>query len=152
MDADKFQASLEELLKAIKVETAYIDGEEGQLGRTLRALLPIDDDGDMVLTEIILMPYTEDADLLQIYTTMILEIGPGYEALKEMILDWNLTCEIGAFGIYRQGRQFYHKYTYPVPRDIDPDEMAKEAFYLMNLIHAAIADHYEDAMRLSGHQ
>ena len=43
---------------------------------------------------------------------MIVEIGPGYEALKEMLLDWNLTARLGAFGIYRQQRQLYHKYNY----------------------------------------
>ena len=152
MDADKFQESLEDLLKKIGAETAYIDGEEGQLGRTLRALLPIDDRGNKVLTEIILMPYTEETDLLGIYTTMVLEIGLGYEALKDMILDWNLTCKIGAFGIYRQGLQLYHKYTYPVPMEVPPDEMALEVFYLINLIQDAIAEHYEDALHLSGYQ
>ena len=40
---------------------------------------------------------------------MIAETGLGYEALKEMLPDWNLTCPIGAFGIYRRARQFYHK-------------------------------------------
>ena len=81
---------------------------------------------------------------------MIAKIGPGYEALKEMLLDWNLTCPIGAFGIYREGRQFYHKYNYLMPTDGDPKEMAKEIFYVIHLVRDVIAETFPDAVRLSG--
>ena len=78
MDADKFLTALECLLKQIGLETAYIDGQEPQVGNTLRTLLPVTDAGDAVLLEVMLAPYTDDALLLQLYSTMITEIGPGY--------------------------------------------------------------------------
>ena len=112
MDADKFQNALDNLLKKVGVQTAVLEGVEPQIGNTLRALLPVTEAGDVVLTEIMMGPYTDDALLLEIYSTMIVEIGPGYEALKEMLLDWNLTAALGAFGIYRQQKQLYHKYNY----------------------------------------
>ena len=152
MDVNKFQTSLENLLKRTGVETAVIDGEDPQIGSTLRALMPVTERGDAVLTEVMVGPYTEDALLLQIYSTMILEIGPGYEALKEMILDWNLVAPLGAFGIYRQQRQLYHKYNYIIPIDAVPEEMAAEIFYLMNLVLDVVAARFPDAVRLSGHQ
>ena len=152
MDADKFQNALENLLKKAGVQTAELEGVEPQIGNTLRALLPVTEAGDVVLTEIMMGPYTDDALLLEIYSTMIVEIGPGYEALKEMLLDWNLTARLGAFGIYRQQRQLYHKYNYIIPTDADPDEMAEEIFYLMNLVLDVIAERFPDAVRLSGHQ
>ena len=152
MDVNKFQTSLENLLKRTGVETAVIDGEDPQIGSTLRALMPVTEAGDAVLTEVMVGPYTEDALLLQIYSTMILEIGPGYEALKEMILDWNLVAPLGAFGIYRQQRQLYHKYNYIIPIDAVPGEMASEIFYLMNLVLDVVAARFPDAVRLSGHQ
>ena len=152
MDAKKFQTALDNLLKKIGVQTATLDGVEPQIGDTLRALLPVTEAGDVVLTEVMMAPYTEDALLLQIYSTMIVEIGPGYEALKEMLLDWNLTAPLGAFGIYRQERQFYHKYNYIIPTDGDPDEMAAEVFYLMNLVLDVISARFPDAVRLSGHK
>ena len=98
MDVNKFQNALEDLLKKAGAETAFLEGIEPQLGNTLRTLLPVTEAGDMVLTEVMMAPFTEDALLLQIYSTMIIEIGPGYEALKEMLLDWNLTAPLGAFG------------------------------------------------------
>lgn len=151
MDVNKFLEVLEEMLNQINIETAIVDGEEPQIGNTLRALMPVSDNGEKVLTEMAVAPFTEDANLLQIYTTMILEIGPGYEALKEMLLDWNLTCSLGAFGIYRKGKQFYHKYNYMLPVDVPPEEMAAEVFYLLNLLLVTVSEVFPDAVRLSGH-
>ena len=150
MDADKFLTALESLMKQIGLETAFIAGQDPQIGNTLRTLLPVTDVGDAVLLEVMLAPYTDDALLLQLYSTMIAEIGPGYEALKEMLLDWNLTCTLGAFGIYRQGRQLYHKYNYILPVDGEPEEIASEVFYLISLIRDAIALRFPDAVRISG--
>ena len=150
MDISIFITELEALLKKMEYETAVLKGEEIQLGDTLRAMLPVDDAGNKVLLEIMALPYTEDALLLQIFTTMIAEIGPGYEALKEMLLDWNLNSPLGAFGIYRRGRQFYHKYNYPMPADGDPKQMAVEVFFIIHLIRDVIADVFPDAVRLSG--
>lgn len=150
MNIDRFITELETLLKKMEYETAILKGEEIQLGDTLRVLLPVDETGNIVLMEIMALPYTEDALLLQLYSTMIAEIGPGYEALKEMLLDWNLNSPLGAFGIYRQGRQFFHKYNYPMPADGDPKEMAVEVFYIIHLIRDVIGQIFPDAVRLSG--
>ena len=118
MDAPKVREFLDLLAKQIEeleMETKLdVAQSEAQLGPTLRTLLPmIGSKGDVALTEILVTQWDDDSDLLFFYTTMIMEIGPGYEALKEMVLDWNLESPVGAFGIYRQGRQFYHKYTFP---------------------------------------
>ncbi len=150
MDINQFFAELDKLLKQIGLQTAALQGKEPQIGITLRTLLPVTEKGDMVMLEFMAAPYTEDANILQIFTTLIPEIGPGYEALKEMTLDWNLTCRLGAFGIYREGRQFYHKYNYPMPLDVPADEMALEIFYLIHLIQDEIIEVYPDAVRLSG--
>ena len=150
MDINKFFAELEKLLKQIGLQTAVLQGKPPQIGVTLRTLLPVTENGDMVMLEFMAAPYTEDANVLQLYTTMIPEIGPGFEALKDALLDWNLTCRIGAFGIFREGRQFYHKYNYPMPMDVPADEMALEIFYLIHLVQDAIIQVYPDAVLLSG--
>lgn len=152
MDIDKFQTELESLLKADNIETAMRKEDDPPIGTVLRALLPVTKEGDMVLTEIMVAPFTEGALLLQLYSTMIMEIGPGYEAVKEMLLEWNLVSPLGAFGIYRKERQLYHKYTYPFPEDSDPAEMAPEVYYILAHVQDVIADIYPDAVRLSGHQ
>ena len=150
MDIHVFFTELDALFKKMEYETASLKGEEIQLGDTLRVMLPIDEAGNKVLMEIMAMSYTDDAILVQIYSTMIAEIGPGYEALKEMLLDWNLMAPIGAFGIYRPQRQFYHKYNYPIPTEGDPKQMAVEIFYIIHLIQDTIANIFPDAVRLSG--
>ena len=150
MDIHVFFTELEALLKKMEYETATLKGEDIQLGDTLRAMLPVDAAGNKVLLEVMVIPYTDDALLVQIYSTMIAEIGPGYEAVKEMLLDWNLTCPLGAFGIYRQARQFYHKYNYMLPTDGIPKEMAVEIFYIIHLIQDVIGQYFPDVVRISG--
>ncbi len=150
MDIIAFLNDLEELLKKMGYQTARLEGEEPQIGETVRAMVPVDDAGNKVLLEVLAVAYDDETLLIQIYTTMIAEIGPGYEALKEMTLDWNLACPIGAFGIYRQNRQFYHKYNYLLPTDGDPKERAMEVFYVIHLVRDVIADIFPDVVRLSG--
>ncbi len=150
MDVIAFLNKLEELLKQMGYETATLKGEAPQIGDTLRAMVPVDEAGNRVLLEVLVGEYNEHTILIQICTTMIAEIGPGYEALKEMLLDWNLTCPIGAFGIYRQARQFYHKYNYLVPKDGDAEACSKEIFYIIHLALDVIAAVFPDAVRLSG--
>ncbi len=149
-DVKQFQAALDARLKELTLETAYFDNGPESIGDTLRVLLPVTDDGDIVLTEILATPWVEDCDLLHFYSTIIVEIGPGYEALKEMMLDWNLACPLGAFGIYRQTRQFYHKYTLALPKDTDLGTLPERAFYLLNLIAAVISERLPEAVKLSG--
>lgn len=150
MDNTVFLTELEKLLQKMDYETAVIKNDDPNLGDSLRALVPVDEAGNKILLEVMSFPYAEHANLVQIYSTMIMEIGPGYEALKEMLLEWNLTCPIGAFGIFRQDRQFYHKYNYLMPTDADPKEMAPEIFYVIHLVRDVIANVFPDAVRLSG--
>ena len=142
---------LEERLKGLKVETGRLPGEDDQIGDTLRALLPVTEAGDVVLMEVMVTPFDEGMALLHLYTTLIMEIGPGYEALKEMLLDWNLESPIGAFGIFRPERQFCHRYTVPFPAEVPAGELAEEAYYLVGQCYAVISRVFPDAVRLSGH-
>ena len=150
MNNNLFLTELEKLLKKMDYETFLVKNDDPDLGNTLRALVPVDEAGNKVLLEVMELPYDEHAILVQIYSTMITEIGPGYEALKEMTLEWNLICPIGAFGIYREERQFFHKYNYLMPTDEDEKEMAMEVFYIIHLVRDVIAEIFPDAVRLSG--
>lgn len=149
MDITEFLNALEKLLKEDGMETAMVEGTEVQIGNTLRAMMPVTENGDRVLLEFMVAPYSEDANLLQIYSTMISEIGSGYDALKEALLDWNLICPLGAFGIYKPLKQLYHKYNYLMPVDVPGDEMALEILYILDLVQEAIAQVFPEAVRLS---
>ena len=154
MKADQvktMQQELEERFQKLNIETAWLEGEEGQIGDTLRALLPVTKTGDHVLLEVMVTRLDEDMVLLDLFISLIMEVGPGYEALKETMLDWNLDSPIGAFGIYRPGRTFYHRYTFPFPCDALPEELASQAAYLIDRCYDVVAAVFPEAVRISGH-
>ena len=147
-----FQENLARQIAELNMETNVAPGSgEPQIGDTLRTLLPVNGGSDVVMTEILVSEFNEDSNCLVLYTTMIMEIGPGYEALKEMLLDWNLTCPLGSFGIFRQGRQFYHKYLFPFPKNLPAKKLADRAMYLLELLYDVISERFPEAVRLSGH-
>ena len=148
MDIDQFLNELENLLKEDGMKTGMFEGTEVQIGNTLRAMLPVTDDGDCVLLEVMAAPYSEDAHLLQIFSTILTDVGPKYEALLDRMQDWNLVCPLGAFGIYKQMMHLYHKYNYLIPVDVAPKEMAEEILYIIDLVQEAIMQVYPDAVRL----
>ncbi len=149
MDKDIFFTELETLMKEMGYPTLRMKVEGPEIGETLRALMPVDDMGNNVLLEVMIVVYNQHTMLIQIYTTMITEIGPGYEALKEMALQWNLTCRIGAFGIYPPKKQFYHKYNYLLSSDEEPKDMAEEIFYIIHLVMDVITEIFPEAVRIS---
>ena len=120
MDVEDFLNQLNDLLKRFGLETAFLEGVEPQVGDTLRAMVPMSTEGD----------------------------ESGFDALQKALLDWNLTCPIGAFGIYLEKWHLYHKYNYPMPLEIDPAEMALEAFYILNLILDTIYVIYPQTVKL----
>ena len=151
LQVGRFQKALEAKLGELGIETAHVDGSGGmQLGDTLRALLTVNDGGSVALLEVVVTQYADRYDLLHFYTTMLAEMGPGYEALKEVLLDWNLSMPLGAFGIYRQARQLYHSYSYPFPAGADPEALAETAMDLVGMIYDTVTGRYEDAARLAG--
>ena len=151
-DVRAFQQALAKQIEELNMETNTAEGAGGaQIGDTLRTLLPVNEGHEVVLTEILVSDFNAESDCLVFYTTMIMEIGPGYEALKEMLLDWNLLCPLGAFGIFRQGRQFYHKLALPFPKETAPEALADQAMYLLELLYDVISERFPEAVRLSGH-
>lgn len=154
MNADQVKTMMEELearFHKLNIETAWLSGEENQIGETLRALLPVTKKGEHVLLEVMVTRLDEDMDLLDLFTSLIMEIGPGYEELKEVMLDWNLDSPIGAFGIYRPSRTFYHRYTFPFPSGALPEELASQAAYLIDRCYEVTATVFPEAVRISGH-
>ena len=151
-DVLQFQKELAKQIEELNMETKMAEGTGGaQIGDTLRTLLPVSEGRDVVLTEILVSSFNAESDCLVFYTTMIMEIGPGYEALKELLLDWNLTCPLGSFGIFRPARQFYHKFVLPFPKETAPQALADRAMYLLEVLYEVISERFPEAVQLSGH-
>ena len=145
-----FQKLLEEKLHEIGLETILVEGTEEQIGDTLRLLAPLSEAGDAAIMEVMLVPYTDEADLLILYSTLFQYAPEQREALMEKLLEWNLTCPLGAFGLYMEERHFYHKYSVLVPLGTTPPALAETAMELLDALYALISVQYEEAARLGG--
>lgn len=146
-----FFGRLEDQLHELGIETTYVEGIHGpQIGDTLRILFPITDEGHPVLTEIMVTEFTDDLDLLHIYSTLILKCADRGSELLQKLNEWNLLCPIGAYGIYDEDgeRQLFHKYTAPIDRDAD-EGLADEAMLLLELIHGVLSGQYDEFIEYS---
>ena len=145
-----FLKRLEEKLQRLGLKTVVEPGGGApQIGDTLRTLLPTGE-GEAVLMEFTLTSYDERSDLLHFYTTILMHMEGEGAPLRSALLEWNILCPLGAFGIFLEGGQFYHKYTLPVPQDILPETLAEQAMYLADLIMDVITDRYPEIVRLGG--
>ena len=85
-------------------------GEEGRVS-VLRIVLPLPTIGENVLTELIQNRLLEKGALLQIYTTMLLDIPSVCNvSLGQYLIEENFLCPLGSFGLFTEAGQLYHKY------------------------------------------
>ena len=141
----QFFRKLEDLIHELDIETTYVEGIHApQIGDTLRILLPVTEEGHPVISEVMLTEFTEEDDLLFLYTTVIAAFSEKAAELPQKLSEWNLLCPLGAFGIYEDEGQLFHKYTLPIPKDTDPDELAEETMYLLELIYSVLSDKYPE--------
>ena len=135
---------LEALLHELEIETAYVEGVRGpQIGDTLRILLPVTEQGHPVLTEIMVTEFTDDLDLLHLYSTLIVRCNDQITELTQKLSEWNILCPLGAYGIYEEDgtRQLFHKYTFPLDRN-DTEGFSDTAMLLIELIHGVLSEQY----------
>ncbi len=143
----RFFRKLEDLIHELDIETTYVEGIRApQIGDTLRILLPVTEEGHPVISEVMLTGFTEEADLLLLYSTVIAALSEKAAELPQKLSEWNLLCPLGAFGIYEEEGQLFHKYTLPVPKDMDPEELAEEAMYLLELIYGVLSEKYPELL------
>ncbi len=138
-----FFAELEKKLGELGVESTYVDGAGGpQTGDTLRVLFPVTEEGHAAITELMVTSFAEDLDLLIIYSTVVAELNEKAGELPQKLIEWNLDCPLGAFGVYREENQLYHKYSVPFDRDKAPGDLAEEAMTLLSVLFEVLSAHY----------
>ena len=143
----QFFRKLEDQLHELEIETTYVEGVHSpQIGDTLRILLPITEEGHPVLTEVMVTEFTEDLDLLHIYSTLIVRCTDNVVELPQKLSEWNILSPLGAYGIYEEEgvRQLFHKYTAPLDPDIAAEDLANEAMLLIELIHGVLSEKYPE--------
>jgi hypothetical protein len=149
-DRATFFKLLEKDIQESHIETNLVPPHD-DMSEDLRAMLPVTDEGDPCLLEIMTSKFVEDAELLVFYTTMIANIGPGYENLLDALHQWNLDCPLGLFGIYEaQGmKQLYHKYTILYDPDIDPGDLAETAMFHLMILYEVISRKFPEARAIA---
>lgn len=144
-DVQAFRRALSEKLRALGIETTELEGfGPPQIGGTLRVLLPISD-REVVITDFLLFTFETDNDLLQLYTTVLAELGDDADMLTKRLVEWNAVCPLGHFGIPAQERRLYHRYTLPVEKRTDPGALADRALLLLSLVREIVAGKYPEA-------
>ena len=146
----QFLQKLEAMIREGDIETNLVPPHDN-MGETLRALLPVTDEGDASLLEIMAAPYAEQADVLIFYITMIAKINAGYEELLRILPEWNLECPLGAFGIFdNEGiHQLFFKYSILFDPEIDPEELAETAMFHVTLLYEIVSRQYKEAYRIA---
>lgn len=118
---------IQEQLEKENFSTELKQSEQGPVLRTVIPLLEEDEQGQ-VLVEICALTYNDQIDLIQIFSTMLLEPGPGLDALRAQLNDWNLVAIAGAYGIYEKMGQLYHKYNVAIDNTWNLEGKADQAF------------------------
>ena len=91
-----------------------------------------------------LTEFAEDLDMLFLYSTVLPLRAGAAAGLSEKLSEWNLLCPLGAYGIYAEEGQLFHKYTLPFPREMDPDLLAEDAMMLLELVHGVLSQKYPE--------
>ena len=143
--AHQFFQALDQKIQELGIETTYVEGiRSPQIGDTLRILLPVTEEGHPVITEVMVTELADDLDLLHLYSTLIVTLNEKASELPGKLSEWNLLCPLGAYGIYEEERQLFHKYTLPFPRDVDAGSLAQEAMLLLELIFEVLSKDYPE--------
>lgn len=149
-DRAKFFKLLQEDIKETEMQTNLIPPHD-DLGETLRVLMPVTDEGDPCLLEIMVSNFVEEADMVIFYTTLIGKIGAGYEDLLRALPKWNLDCPLGAFSIFEtpEMKQLYHKYTILFDPDTDPADLEDNVMFHLMLLYEVVSRYFVEARELS---
>ncbi len=151
MERQKYEElfdSLKGTLEGIGLETYMLPGIGGiQIGDTLRTLVPVTDQGDAVMMELSLAHLSDELCFMQFYTTLIMEVGAGYDQLKLAVEGINFYCPIGAFGIFET--QLYHKYGLLMNQDEDAEQLAADSMTALQVIYDILETYFPVATSIS---
>ena len=146
----QFFQILEQKLNGMGMQTAAAAGAGApQIGDTLRVLVPITDEGEAVLLELMAASIDEETDLLQFYTTMVMELDVDHGQLAQTLVQWNFLCPLGAFGIFEEGNQLYHKYGILLTGEEELDGLAEHVIQILSVLYEVIEQKYPLAVEFA---
>ena len=136
---EKFFQALGQKLRDMGMKPVLTAGAGApQVGDTMRLLVPITDQGDAVLMELMVAAIDGETDLLQFYTTLVMELDADFGQLSRTLLQWNFLCPLGAFGIFEEEKQLYHKYGVLLTEAEEPDQLAERVIQILSVLYEVI--------------
>ncbi len=146
----QFFQILEQKLNGMGMQTAAAAGAGApQIGDTLRVLVPITDEGEAVLLDLMAAAIDEETDLLQFYTTMVMELAADRGQLARTLMQWNFLCPLGSFGVFEEGNQLYHKYGIVLNGTEELDELAERVILILSVLYEVIEQKYPLAVEFA---
>lgn len=141
---------LEQKLNGMGMQTAAAAGAGApQIGDTLRVLVPITDEGEAVLLELMAAAIDEETDLLQFYTTMVMELAADRGQLARTLMQWNFLCPLGSFGVFEEGNQLYHKYGILLTGEEELDRLAEHVIQILSVLYEVLEQKFPAAKEFS---
>lgn len=141
---------LEQKLNGMGMQTAAAAGAGApQIGDTLRVLVPITDEGEAVLLELMVAAIDEETDLLQFYTTMVMELAADRGQLARTLMQWNFLCPLGSFGVFEEGNQLYHKYGILLTGEEELDRLAEHVIEILSVLYEVLEQKFPAAKEFS---
>ena len=146
----QFFQILEQKLNGMGMQTAAAAGAGApQIGDTLRVLVPITDEGEAVLQELMAAAIDEETDLLQFYTTMVMELAADRGQLARTLMQWNFLCPLGSFGVFEEGNQLYHKYGILLTGEEELDRLAGHVVQILSVLYEVLEQKFPAAKEFS---
>lgn len=146
----QFFQILEQKLNGMGMQTAAAAGAGApQIGDTLRVLVPITDEGEAVLLELMAAAIDEETDLLQFYTTMVMELAADRGQLARTLMQWNFLCPLGSFGVFEEGNQLYHKYGILLTGGEELDRLAEHVIEILSVLYEVLEQKFPAAKEFS---
>lgn len=146
----QFFQILEQKLNGMGMQTAAAAGAGApQIGDTLRVLVPITDEGEAVLLELMAAAIDEETDLLQFYTTMVMELAADRGQLARTLMQWNFLCPLGSFGVFEEGNQLYHKYGILLTGEEELDRLAEHVIQILSVLYEVLEQKFPAAKEFS---
>lgn len=146
----QFFQILEQKLNGMGMQTAAAAGAGvPQIGDTLRVLVPITDEGEAVLLELMVAAIDEETDLLQFYTTMVMELAADRGQLARTLMQWNFLCPLGSFGVFEEGNQLYHKYGILLTGEEELDRLAEHVIEILSVLYEVLEQKFPAAKEFS---
>ena len=108
-------------------------------------LLPVNDSGEEVFTELSVFGMTEYSFCMQLYSTVTGKFGNSLSELEKAIGNWNLNS-FGTYGIFYPARNLYHRQINVLDAGDSPEKAARLAFYTIAIVREEINSRLPDIL------